>query len=359
MAQATAKMVKVTLAHDGRTVSMTSGRTGTTLTLDCPPSWHGVEDRHWLEALCLTHGSGREIEIPIDDARRFHRLHQAMTARREREAAESVASSSATRTARLAETAAEKTTVPQVEVRPTTTEGQVQQRVDRAQARINRLKAKGELYQLEYDIPVVRSAATLSSDRIDSPCLELYRAGWIPSSLSGWIGWQGSVSRINGMVKEMEATQEVCICIRTGNRDRECSPWQRKGGCRCKVRLTKVHPEEVSGAIRDAERSLQCELQEMHTSLITVLAGIQERVERDSHECETERELRAARGRTDGRIRAELRNRQERLNAIVSAAEAFEATEEIADLVRALSLAIDEQRRLFNADAESRGVKGI
>lgn len=354
---ATTKLVKVTLAHDAKSVSMT-GRERT-LVIDCPPSWHGVEDRHWLQSLCLTHSSGKEIEIDVKDAHRFKRLYDAMIQRRERESAEAVAQSSTARLAKLADVAAEKTTVPQVEVKPTTTEQEVQQRVDKAQARINRLRAKGELYQLEYDIPVVRSQATLASDRIDSPCLELYRAGWIPSSLSGWIGWQSSVSRIRGMVADMERTMNVCICIRTGNRDRECSPWQRKGGCRCKVRLTRVHPDEVAGAIRDAERSLQCELQEMHTSLITVLNGIQERVERDSHECQTERELRAARGRTDGRIRAELRNRQERLNAIVSAAESFEATEEIADLVRALSMAIDEQRRLFNEDAERRGVKGV
>lgn len=124
---------------------------------------------------------------------------------------------------------------------------------------------------------------------------------------------------------------------------------------------TPLRDSEWQKFIEIADRKFTTYIRNISASLIKCIANADDalRMAVDAPEwiSKTDKERNKDENYRNNQVRNHIRTADERLASALKAAEAFDATESVSDLLEALRAAISSEREAFNAIAASRGVK--
>lgn len=208
-------------------------------------------------------------------------------------------------------------------------------RIARLQEVINNISADGYV-MLVYDIP------TDKNDVCPNPSGMLWRYGF-RMNLSCWVIPTRNMERAR--IKE------------------ELALWDAN-----KIKWHVVpYADSAMDQIRGiAQEKLDEEVRRVHTSFIEMIATADETLKEKYAEFDaivkeggevTTKQREKVESLRDNRVRTILRQAAERLNAAIECAEAFDTTEQLADLLRGIKTAHESYVLAFNADAKQKRIK--
>lgn len=231
--------------------------------------------------------------------------------------------------------------------------------VDTAESRIQGMRKVAERIKddtyvlLQYDIPEsVKTDAAPTAEGVDTyPCPILWRHGFRMTK-SVWVMPSKQVG--------MALVQNLLNGWKAFNAD------PARTGKQVKFRILPFAEETMEEIRRMAVEAIDEYIRELHTSLIECIANADESLRKAMERLDadekaglevTAKQVERTEATRDNAVRAILKKKGEELNLAIASAELFDATEDVADLLRALRQAIRANVGSFNERARQAGRK--